>query len=417
MPSEILYPVGCKPPWPHSNRGVHLLASPYHWGWLGDEEKRSQWLPRLRAMHITWVLMGTSGMSALEEFDGLTAAEWVLQNQMVPVFRDFDVLNGWFRNEAFVQEVVPIFKRYQMRPIVIDGNEIFDDREWRQDTAPDNAAEHFMERWKASSQLILKHGGIPGFPDPLGEWPWFFNEMRDLRWMWEEGLACFTGHFYGKARPQDYPEDGVSLHGWPMTQDGLRDALDDYYDNPAFNDVPLDRMNRYRTHLADPDKTFLDDSTCFGAWRNVRYYAQEILGCDIPLCMTEGGWVPRDRPGTGDDIDDRWPQTTPIKVAEKTYAMFEGTDHGMFALTPWLLANSWMGGTGGWEDDSWFGGSFHDKYGFGKPVTGLLAANPPQLIDPNEPDSPKAEIQREVIAIRHRVETWDVPSRASMVDF
>ena len=154
-----------------------------------------------------------------------------------------------------------------------------------------------------------------------------------------------------------------------------------FYDNAAFNDIPLHEINAARVQLADPGKTFLDDATCFGAWKNVRHWARQHLGCEIAMCMTEGGWVPKDRAGTGPDSDIRFVNTTPEKVAEKTLAMFEATDHGMFAVAPWLANNLEMGGTGGWGDDSWWTGSWIPTYDFDHtPVVLALQANPPDAV-------------------------------------
>ena len=100
------------------------------------------------------------------------------------------------------------------------------------------------------------------------------------------------------------------------------------------------------------------------------HWSQETLGYVVPMAMTEGGWVPRDRAGSGPDVDVRWPQTTPRMVAKKTLAMFEA-ESPFFALCPWLLAGDDMGGHG-WPFDVWHGWAYEDKYGRQKPVVRAL---------------------------------------------
>jgi hypothetical protein len=117
-------------------------------------------------------------------------------------------------------------------------------------------------------------------------------------------------------------------------------------------------------------KTAFDDDTCFRGYEKVVAWSQETFGFVVPMAMTEGGWVPRDRAGSGNQVDIRWPMTTPRKVAELTLQMFEA-DTPMFALTPWLLACADMGGSG-WEYDAWVGWAYGDKYGREKPVVEAL---------------------------------------------
>ena len=96
--------------------------------------------------------------------------------------------------------------------------------------------------------------------------------------------------------------------------------------------------------------------------------------------MTEGGWVPRDRPGTGPNTDIRMPHTTPKMVAKKTLQMFD-TPSPFFAICPWLLADEDMGGSG-WPFDAWHGWAYSEKYGRKKPVITTLQETPPKEIEP-----------------------------------
>jgi hypothetical protein len=388
---SVLYPVGGKPPWPHSNRGVHLHAGRYQGGWMQPEDKFQEWIERLKRIKATWVVMITSGMSCVEVIDGDPAVEKLLQEGIVPIIRDDGKINREFENMDAVRKTARIYGNYGIKPIWIYRNEPWDDREWRGGIVPPNALEIYTDHFKKFAGIVLELGGIPAYADPLGDWDHIFSLMTDIADLWRDRAICFAGHFYGKARPIDYPEDDVSRLGLQLIDGMLEVLLDDFYDNPDFNDVPLHVINSERLRLADPDKTYLDDATCFGAWRNVRHWAMAHLGCEIAMCMTEGGWVPKDRAGSGPNSDLRFVNTTPKKVATKTLQMFEADDHGMFGVCPWLLSNIHMGGTGGWQDDSWCTGSWISDpgYPFDKtPVMTLLGAT-----SPGEPEPPDTGVE------------------------
>jgi hypothetical protein len=391
--ADVYYPEGTRPPWEHSNRGVHLHSGAYQTGWMRPAEKREEWLARLTRIKATWVTILTSGMSCVEAIDGKPAVEWLLEREIVPIIRDHDFIRVPFRNMDCVAETARLYGNYGIKPIWIYRNEPLDDREWPNEVPPD-ALDIYINNFHEAARLILENGGIPAFADPLTDWEYCFSRMTDIADLWRNFQVCFSGHFYGKARPYDYPEDDVSRHGTLLTEEQHRLLLDDFYDHPSFNDISLDRINVYRTNLADPNKTFLDDAVCAGAWRNVRHAAREVMGAEIALMLNEGGWVPHDRPGTGPNNDDRWVQTTPKKVALKTLAFFEAQDHGMFAMTPWLLANALMGGgLGAPEDDCWCTGSWLDYYPEfdNTPVMNLLTASTPGQPVPPDPEPPDPE--------------------------
>jgi hypothetical protein len=67
-------------------------------------------------------------------------------------------------------------------------------------------------------------------------------------------------------------------------------------------------------------------------------------------------------------------------VAKKSLQMYD-TPSPFFAICPWLVATSDMGGTG-WFDDAWHGGAFSDKYGREKPVIHILQDTRPKEIEP-----------------------------------
>ncbi len=78
------------------------------------------------------------------------------------------------------------------------------------------------------------------------------------------------------------------------------------------------------------------------------------------MALTEGGWTPRDRAGSGGDIDIRMPHTTPKMVAKKTLQIYDAPSP-FFAICPWLLADDAMlpEGYAGWPYDAWVGWAYH----------------------------------------------------------
>ena len=131
------------------------------------------------------------------------------------------------------------------------------------------------------------------------------------------------------------------------------------------------------------------------------HWSRETFGFEVQIGMTEGGWVPRDRAGSGSQIDIRWPYTTPNMVAEKTLAMYKD-ESPLFAICPWLLADEDMGGSG-WPFDAWHGWAYSDKYGRWKPVIRMLQDNPPP---PPGPSNEWAEVLRLTRELQGVVEAW-----------
>ena len=67
------------------------------------------------------------------------------------------------------------------------------------------------------------------------------------------------------------------------------------------------------------------------------HWSLESFGFVVPMAMTEGGWVPRDRPGSGHNTDIRMPLTTPNMVAKRTLQMYD-TPSPFFAICPWPVS-------------------------------------------------------------------------------
>ena len=356
-----------------SNRGCHLLAFGHHGDWM---KRADYWIGLLKSMHMSWVVV----QSDSDSFYMSGAADALLLAGIIPIVRFKHTFPyAWTHGEA-TSQLVRLYEHYGAPCIIQYANEIFDTREWRNGKVPDyETAWGIVARgWEEASREIVSRGAIAGFPDGpcYSENP--FRRIQSTTDLWYDGKAVYLGHFYAKGRPLDYPYDDVSQNGTPLTIYQYRADLDDYANDPAWSEgqAVLDKMNAQRKAWAVKGKTAIDDDTCFNGWQKIVYWSRQSFGFDVPIAMTEGGWVPRDRAGSGGDTTDiRWPMTTPKMVAKNTLAMY-GADTPMFAICPWLLANQDMGGSG-WPDDCWIGYAFEDRYGREKPVVQTLQQNPP----------------------------------------
>jgi hypothetical protein len=356
---------------PVTPRGVHLHPFGYYDFCM---QVADYWCDLLVSMGISWVL-------ALSEGDSLFlsgAAEALLEAGVIPIVRFGYQFPGLWSHGETTEQLANLYAEYGVPLVVQFANEPFDAREWENGEVPpyEEAWAIIVQRWGEAANAITGSGGVAGFPDgpSYSENP--FLRIGDEDGHWQAGRAVYLGHHYGKGRPLDYPEDGVSRYGTPLTMEEYREALDDFADDPAWNEgeAVVALMNQQRAEWADPNLTPLDDDVCWRGWEKVQWYAQQAFGFEIQMAMTEGGWVPRDRAGS-DPIDIRWPYTTPRMVAAKTVQMYEYPSP-LFAICPWLLADEDMGG-GGWPLDAWHGWAFEDLYGRQKPVIQALIDHPP----------------------------------------
>lgn len=364
-------------------RGVHLHPGGHHNDWL---KRRDYWLQLMVDMGISWV----TAVTASDNLRISGAAEALLQAGVIPIVRFLYQFPEAWPHGAEVRQLARLYNKYNAPLIVQFANEPFDEREWGKDRKgrsklprnKDEAWRIIAGRWNEAAKQIVDNGGIAGFPDG----PCFdrnpFLVVGDPNGYWQSGKAVYLGHFYGKGRPVNYPYDPVSQHGVPLTEEEYSEALDDFANDPAWRDPSLIVINDARRRLASPGKTAIDDDVCWRGWEKVRYWSEQAFGFTVPIAMTEGGWVPRDRPGTGPDVDLRWPMTTPRAVARLTLEMERENQRlgqPLFAHTPWLLADRDMGGADGWPFDAWVGWAFSDRYGREKPVVTALKRNPPYV--------------------------------------
>ncbi|MFC2046324.1 hypothetical protein ACFLTC_02245 [Chloroflexota bacterium] len=365
---------------PITNRGVHLQPFGFHGRWL---ERAGYWTDLLVSMGMSWVVLLTDGDSVRQEYhQGISPLKALLDAGIIPIIREKKKFPEPFTEHETVRWTVDLYGEYGLKPFWIVRNEPFDDREWRRGSPPRNAWDIIMEVWSQAAQFIASNGGYIGFPDGPGYSTNPFERIKnyDCQWIFDQGLGFYTGHHYGKNRPRDYPYDAVTRYGAQLTGKAYHRLLDDYAGDRRWMEEPLELLNQRRSELQSPDRTSIDDDTCWRGWEKIAHWSLETFGYVVPMAMTEGGWVPRDRPGTGPDTDIRMPHTTPKMVAKKSVQMYD-TPSPFFSICPWLLADEDMGGSG-WPFDAWHGWAYRDKYGTKKPVITTLQQLPAKEIEP-----------------------------------
>ncbi len=372
---------------PVTNRGVHLQPFGYHGFWMDREAQDQYWTKLMKAMGISWVVLLTEGDSVVENRNGTTPLEVLLDAGIIPIIRDKIEFPDGFVNFRTVERTVDICARYGLHPFWQLYNEPFDEREWRNRKVPphDEAWGIIAGRWSAGARAAAGAGAYVGFPDGpcYSENP--FERLRAAGGLdlFRERVAFYAPHSYGLGRPLWYPYDAVTRHGAALTEEAYSRILDDMASDHQWRDAPVAMVNEQRRQWADPNRTAIDDDTCWRGWEKIAWWAMQSLGEVPPMAMTEGGWTPRARAGVS-PVDNRWSYTTPQMVAKKTLRMFDSPSP-FFAICPWLLASEDMGGTG-WFDDAWHGGAFPQRYGRAKPVISTLQARAPrELLPLSEP--------------------------------
>lgn len=357
-------------------RGVHLLPAGYHDAWL---PRADYWLGLMESMNLAWVVALSDGDAVTRPQDligGRSVVQLFLAQGIIPIVRIQCKLPRPYTHIAHVEELVRQYEPYGLRPIVQLANEPGDPREWVNGQVPDDWFSFYCNEWFPSAAgSVVAAGGVAGFADgpcypgdPFllmqGTWP-----------MWMAHDIVYLGHHYGLNRPPAYPYDSVAQYGTPAISDeDLRAHFGPHYDDPGLNDVPAALMTEARVNWPpQPGLTAIEDDTCWRGWERVQYWMQEHFGQTLLMAMTEGGWTPGARAGSGPDADIRYPKPTPQTVAAYTLDAFNA-ETPMFAQCPWLLADQEMGG-GGWPYDSWVGWAYADIYGREKPVVDWLQEN------------------------------------------
>jgi hypothetical protein len=319
---------------------------------------------------------------------------------VIPIIRDSMKFNEGFQCADVVSATAPIYARYGLKPFWIAGNEPLDPREWPKNERPprDVALAIIARDLREAAKQIIDAGGLFGLPDgpswSVNPFGWFMGAAD--RWICDDGF--YVGHHYGKGRDRNYRYDAATQEGHPLTSEAYREMLDDFWlhrdwmevwvqlrdvsgdpvwdqeGNPVCDEaltiqMSLDRINAARAGQADPGRNSVGDDVCWRGYERVIAYAVDALGYVPPMCVGEGGWTPRDRPGSGAALDWRMPYTTLKAVARKTVQALEEWST-FFAICPWLLGDDSMVTAGyvGWPHDAWAGWAWTPMYEYEKPV-------------------------------------------------
>ena len=302
---------------PVTNRGVHLQPFGHHGDWLEREARDAYWSNLLQSMGVSWVVLLTASDAVRQTHFGLNPLKVLLDAGVIPIIREQKQFPRPFTEHDTFRWTVDLYGQYGLKPFWIIRNEPFDDREWERHRVPADAWEIIMRVWSQAAQFIASNGGYVGFPDgPAYDFnPFESIKERDCQWIFDQGLGFYTGHHYGKNRPRDYPYDAVTRHGAQLTEEAYVRLLDDFADDRSWREEPIDLLNQRRTALQEASLTAVKDDTCWRGWEKIVHWSLESFGYVVPMAMTEGGWVPRDRPGSGPNTDIRIPHTTPKIVA------------------------------------------------------------------------------------------------------
>lgn len=413
---------------PVGKRGVHLQPFGFHGDWL---KRAEYWTDLMVSMGISWVVLITDGDSVRQRYGGAKSPlEVLLDAGIIPIIRERKMLPLPFTEHDTVLWTIDLYGQYGLKPFWIIRNEPFDSREWVKEKVPSNAWDLFMRVWMTAAEFITDKGGYVGFPDgPCYDFnPFESIKAMDGQWLWDEGKAFYAGHHSGKGRPVDYPycpyvqtgfERVIGSVGQVLTDADIAAYLDDFAEDRSWQEETAAQINRLRfdQRWLRPGLTALEDDTCWRGWELVAHRSLESFGYVVPMAMTEGGWVPRDRAGSGNDIDCRLPHTTPRMVARRTLEMFQAVEgdsiellysgetipNPFFAVCPWLLADEDMGGSG-WPFDAWHGWAFEERYGRLKPVgQALIASQPGETPQPGpDMDALKASL-RSIAALAREI--------------
>ncbi|MEJ2212248.1 MAG: hypothetical protein P8129_24935, partial [Anaerolineae bacterium] len=267
---------------PVTNRGVHLQPFGYHGKWLDREIEEGYWTGLLKAMGMSWVVLLTEGDSVLEERRGTSPLKALLDAGIIPIIRDKQSLPYGFINIATVRRTVDLYADYGLRPFWQLYNEPFDIREWEGGHVPqyDEAWRIIANRWSEGARQVANAGAYVAFPDGpcYAENP--FERLRPAGGLelFDEGAAYYAPHNYGLGRPLWYPYDAVSRHAAALTEEAYRRLLDDYADDRAWYDAPVEMINEQRQGWVDPARTAKTDDTCWRGWEKIAMWAVESLG-------------------------------------------------------------------------------------------------------------------------------------------
>ena len=339
-----------------NGRGIHWSASTYH----PDGGTLERWIQELVEMKIKWVkVLDDGGGSSIKVCNRL------IEEGIMPVVRLYrpEPNPGHIAGREIntIRDLISLGVRY-----FETNNEPNIPAEWRNGYMPPNWLEVVVDNFIFDADTILSLGGLPAFPSMIvtdKENPFEIILRKGRRDILESG-AWLAIHNYTLNHPLDYPYDDVNQSGKPLEPDEY-DALGSW----AWDNQPMDLINRWREKDKNPGHTSRDEPYCFLQFEGVNSIMDETLGFRIPILGTEGG------PVVGWRDDRRYPRVTPDihrKMVEEIAEYLQGTRviHGegapdnFFCLCHWLIANYEIGYFGpGWESQAWYSHWWDSQFG------------------------------------------------------
>ncbi len=324
-----------------NGRGVHWSISVYEWG----KRDWDFWAQQLLEMKIKWVKMLDDGGGS-----ALPLARRLVDLGIMPVVRLYwpeqNPGNIGQRGRETVERYVEVGAMY-----FETNNEPDLELEWKERDKPPNWLDIVVENFIIDADIILELGGYPAMPafgvgtlrDPFGAV--VERGRRDIL----DGGAWAAIHNYCLARPLEYPNDPVNLHGEPITEQEWHAAGGRW----AW-EIGWEEVNRARMDFANPDADIMSDATCFRGFEQLNAYIVRAIGHSMPIMMTEGGYNVAQRAGTTAGDDPRYAKPTPLATSQMNLEMFkyiqgdrqvlgkEVPDY-FFAAMPWLIAAQRIG--------------------------------------------------------------------------
>jgi hypothetical protein len=248
---------------------------------------------------------------------------------------------------------------------------------WAVDEQPDVA--RMVELWIPAAQDVHAAGGHPGLP-PLAtggtvDDMLFLRRFLDgIRARDQEALLAGSWlpvHNYFLNHPLDYPTDAVNVNDIPLTAVEI--------ETRGLTPEQVEEINTARKNAKLPFEeggfwvgdTIKEDSNAFGKFEAYATIFYDRFGYLVPIISTEGGAI------AGSAEDPRYPPLRDEDVAEMTVAayhfMLDEAPAYFFAQTPWVVANSALGGADPrFEYAAWY----KDRQGTVLPVVDALKADP-----------------------------------------